>query len=118
MTDDWQQNHELREMANAGYGDLRAAIDPSVSTVKEARTAKECILTGFSLIASGDGISPADLLPHQNAMLAADKIAGPEHRIEALKAAFADLQKSVGMQSDEEVERQINAVLATIALSE
>ncbi len=118
MTDDWQQNHELREMANAGYGDLRAAIDPSVSSVRGQRDAEDCILTGFSLIASGEGRPLADLLPYQDAMLAADKIPDAAQRIGALKAAFADLQQYVGMQSDEEVERQLNAVLATIALSE
>lgn len=117
MTDDWQQNHELREMANAGYGDLRTAIDPNFTGVPDTRSAEECIRTGFELIANGEEIPLSELLPHQIAMLEADKIKDAAGRVEAMRGALSTLLKAQGLPSDEEVDREVAAALAAIALS-
>jgi hypothetical protein len=96
----WHLAHEIREMANAGFGDLRCAIDPTFSAWPDERSAREKIKEGFGLISSGHPVPRADVEPYETAMLAASDMTDPQEREQAMRAALADLFVSLGMTPD------------------
>lgn len=97
----WQLDHDLREMANAGFGDLRCAIDPTYSAWPDKRSASAKITEGFGLISSGHPVPRADVAPYETAMLAASDLTDPQEREKAMRAVLADLFVFLGMKPDE-----------------
>ncbi|MDZ4394459.1 hypothetical protein [Cypionkella sp.] len=105
-----QQEHLYSEMANTGFGDLRTAIDPNYMGSFDERSSEECIVTGFALIAQGFDMPPAELAPHQTAMLAASELSDADTRTVAMRAALAVLLKSVGLPADDDPTWKIDGV--------